>query len=225
LRSRRRLDWGLRAARPKKAPDEIAGKPDEEASVLMAQETAERLSRAIEMHDPGIGSHLTRMASTAALLGARLGLTAGRVALLRAAAPMHDVGKIATPIGVLCKRGPLTTNERKRMESHTTVGHAILADSESDLLKMAATIALTHHEWFDGSGYPRGLSRNEIPLEGRIVALADVFDALLSDRPLRPAMTCEQAMKLIEEESGTHFDPAVVTALSRNLDEALALRG
>ncbi|HKB52312.1 MAG TPA: HD domain-containing phosphohydrolase, partial [Solirubrobacterales bacterium] len=190
-----------------------------------AQETAERLAGAIEMHDPEIDRHLIRMALTAALLGAELALGADRVALLRAAAPMHDVGKIATPDGVLRKRGPLTTSEREWMESHTTVGRQILAGSESELLALAATIALTHHEWFDGSGYPRGLRNGEIPLEGRIVAVADVFDALLSDRPYRPAMTTEQAMKLIEEESGTHFDPDVVKALTGNLDEALALRG
>jgi putative two-component system response regulator len=203
---------------------EIAGKPDEGAPILAAQETAERLSGAIEMHDPEIDRHLTRMASTAALLGVKLGLDADRMALLRAAAPMHDVGKIATPDGVLRKQGPLTPSERKRMESHTTVGYEILADSKSDLLSMAATIALTHHEWFDGSGYPQGLSGEEIPLEGRIVAVADVFDALLSDRPYRPAMTTEQAMELIEEESGSHFDPAIVRALTGNLSEALALR-
>jgi putative two-component system response regulator len=111
------------------------------------------------------------------------------------------------------------------MESHTTVGHQILADSESELLKMAATIALTHHEWFDGSGYPRGLSGEEIPIEGRIVAVADVLDALLSDRPYRPAMTTEQATELIAEERGTHFDPEVVDTLLDNLDQALELRG
>jgi putative nucleotidyltransferase with HDIG domain len=188
------------------------------------QEAVERLAGAIEMHDPGTGRHLYRMASTAALLGERLGLDPELVLLLRAAAPMHDIGKIATPDGVLRKRGPLTASERARMESHTTVGHEILADSESKLLAMAAAIALAHHEWFDGSGYPRGLSNGDIPLEGRIVAVADVFDALLSDRPSRPAMTTEQAMTSIKEESGTHFDPHVVEALRGSLDEALALR-
>jgi HD-GYP domain-containing protein (c-di-GMP phosphodiesterase class II) len=164
------------------------------------------------------------MASTAALLGERLELDPELVLLLRAAAPMHDIGTIATPDGVLRKRGPLTASERAGMEAHTTVGHEILADSQSRLLAMAATIALTHHEWFDGSGYPQGLSGADIPLEGRIVAAADVFDALLSDRPYRPAMTVEQAMELIADESGTHFDPDVVEALGGSLDEALALR-
>lgn len=189
------------------------------------QETVERLIRAIEMHDPETGLHVKRMAATAALLATQLDLDHDRVLLLRTAAPMHDVGKIATPAGVLRKQGPLTTDERKRMQSHTTVGHEILSGSESELLKMAATIALTHHEWFDGSGYPRGLSNGEIPIEGRIVAVADVLDALLSDRPYRPAMSVEQATKLLTAERGTHFDPDVIDALMENLDEAIALRG
>ncbi|MEX0971781.1 MAG: HD domain-containing phosphohydrolase [Solirubrobacterales bacterium] len=188
------------------------------------QETVERLARAIEMHDPETGHHVNRMASTAALLGAKLGLEPGRVLLLRTAAPMHDVGKIATPDSVLHKPGALTVSERKRMESHTVVGHRILCDSASELLSMAAEIALTHHEWFDGSGYPRGLSGEQIPLEGRIVAVADVFDALLSDRPYRAAMPVEEAVELIAAERGTHFDPAAADALLDNLDDALALR-
>lgn len=189
------------------------------------QEAVERLTGAIEMHDPETGHHVYRMASTAALLGERLGLDPDLVLLLRAAAPMHDVGMIAIPDGVLRQRGPLTASERAQMESHTTVGHEILAGSESELLRLAATIALTHHEWFDGNGYPRGLSGEEIPLEGRIVAVADVFDALLSDRPYRPTMTTEQAIELIVEESGAHFDPDVVEALVGSLEEVLALRG
>ena len=111
------------------------------------------------------------------------------------------------------------------MQEHTTVGHEILAGSDSELLKMAADIALTHHEWFDGSGYPRGLKGEEIPIEGRIVAVADVFDALLSDRPYRPAMSLDEATELIVAERGAHFDPAVVDALLDNLDEAIRLRG
>lgn len=189
------------------------------------QETIERLVRAIEMHDPETGSHVNRMASVAAMLGEQLGLDPERVLLLRSAAPMHDVGKIATPDGVLKKPGPLTADERKRMESHTKVGYRILADSKSDLLRMAATIALTHHERFDGAGYPDRLSGAEIPLEGRIVAVADVFDALLSDRPYRPAFTLEETVRMIAGERGTHFDPEVVDALLANLDRAIQLRG
>jgi putative two-component system response regulator len=189
------------------------------------QETAERLARAVEMHDPDAGRHLSEMASIAALLGAKLGLDPDHVLLLRAATPLHDIGKIAAPDGVLYKRGELTLSERKWMESHTTAGYRILASSESGLLRLAATIALTHHEWFNGSGYPRGLSGTEIPVEGRIVAVADALDALLSDHPYRPALTVEEATGLIAEGSGTHFDPNVVDALFDNLGEALALRG
>jgi putative two-component system response regulator len=189
------------------------------------QETVERLARAIEMHDPETGHHVNRIAQVAALLATRLAIEPEQVLLLRAAAPMHDVGKIATPDGVLQKRGALTASERKRMQEHTVVGHRILCDSESELLRMAAEIALTHHEWFDGSGYPRNLSGEKIPLEGRIVAVADVFDALLSDRPYRGAMSVEEATGLICEERGSHFDPSVVDTLMENLDEALELRG
>jgi cyclic di-GMP phosphodiesterase len=188
------------------------------------QETVERLARAVEMHDPETGHHIDRMASISALLGQRLGLDPERVLLLRAAAPMHDVGKVATPDSVLHKQGPLTASERKRMQSHTTVGYEILDDSESELLRMAATIALTHHEWFDGSGYPRGLAGADIPIEGRIAAVADVFDALLSDRPYRPAFGVAETKQTIAAERGTHFDPEVVDALLGNLDEAVELR-
>ncbi|HEU4906769.1 MAG TPA: HD domain-containing phosphohydrolase [Solirubrobacterales bacterium] len=189
------------------------------------RETVERLARAIEMHDPETGRHVNRMAAIAALLGAKLELEPGRLLLLRTAAPMHDVGKIATPDGVLRKQDRLTPDERTRMQAHTTVGYEILRDSRSELLRMAAEIALTHHEWFDGSGYPRGLSGEKIPIEGRIVAVADVFDALLSDRPYREAMSVVEATELIASERGTHFDPAVVDALLDCVDEAARLRG
>lgn len=205
-------------------PGETAGKPSEDRSTLAAQEIAERLAGAIEIHDPEVDRHLTQMASSAALLGAELGLDSGQAMLLRAAAPMHDVGMISTPDGVLRKHGPLTSSERKQMQSHTIVGHQILANSASELLRVAARIALTHHEWFDGRGYPHGLTAEEIPIEGRIAAVADVFDVLLSERPYRPAFETEQATRLIVEESGTHFDPAVVDVLMENVDRALALR-
>lgn len=191
---------------------------------LSRQETVERLARALEMHDGETGRHINRMASIAALLGERLGLDAERVLLLRAAAPMHDVGKIATPDGILQKAGPLSAEERAEMERHTTIGHEILAGSKSELLRMGATIALTHHERFDGSGYPQGLAEEDIPLEGRIVAVADVLDALLSDRCYRSAFTVREAVEEIEEGRGSHFDPKIVDLLLQNLDEALTLR-
>lgn len=190
-----------------------------------AREIAVRLASAIEMHNPDVQRHLTGVASVAALLGSKLGFDTNRVALLRAATPMHDIGTVATPDGVLHKRERLTDSERERMKAHTIVGHEILLDSETELLRMAGRIALTHHERFDGSGYPQGLRGEEIPIEGRIVAVADVFDALLSDRHHRPAFTVEEAAQLIVRRRQTQFDPDVVDALLDNIDAALALRG
>ena len=191
---------------------------------LAARAAAERLAGAIEMHDPGVRRHLAAMAAIAGLLGSELGLDTDRVAFLRAAAPMHDVGTIAVPVGVQRKRDRLTESERELVRGHTTVGHEILADSDSALLKMAAKIALTHHERFDGSGYPQGLREEEIPLEGRIVAVVDTFDALLCDKHHRAAFTAEEAIELMLQERDSHFDPQVVDALAKNLDEALVLR-
>jgi PAS domain S-box-containing protein len=189
------------------------------------QETVERLTRAIEMHDAETGRHVSRMASTAAFLASRLGLDYERVLLLRTAAPMHDVGKVATPDEILRKQGPLTPEEFREMQRHTTVGHEILSGSDSVLLQMAAEVALTHHERWDGSGYPNGLAGNETPIEGRIVAVADAFDAMLSDRSYRPAMTVAETTETIAAESGTHFDPAIVDILLEHQEEALSLRG
>lgn len=192
---------------------------------LSRQETVERLTKAIELHDFSTGMHVDQMAKVASFLGTRLGLDPERVHLLQLAAPMHDVGKIATPSEILRKPGPLTPEEREEMKRHTTVGHEILANSESELLRLAATIALTHHEHFDGGGYPQGLTGEEIPLEGRITAVADVFDALLSDRCYRPAFTVSETVEIIKEGRGTRFDPQIVDLLIDGLDEVLLLRG
>lgn len=192
---------------------------------LSRQETVESLSKAIELHDFSTGEHVDRMAKIASYLATRLGLDPERVDLLRVAAPMHDVGKIATSEEILRKPGRLTPEEREEMQRHTEVGHEILADSESELLRLAATIALTHHERYDGTGYPRGLRGEEIPLEGRITAVADVFDALLSDRCYRSALTADEAIEILKEGRGTQFDPQIVDHLVAGLDEVLALRG
>jgi PAS domain S-box-containing protein len=187
-------------------------------------ETIEGLAKAIELHDSPTADHVKRMGAIAALLGARLGLDFDHVQLLRAAAPMHDIGKIGTSPAILGKAGPLSEDERIEMERHTTVGQEIFADFESDLSRLAATIALTHHERYDGSGYPRGLAGEEIPLEGRITAVADVFDALLSDRSYRSAMPVDEAVEVIKEGRGTQFDPRVVDVLLGNLEDALQIR-
>lgn len=206
---------------------EPTGSRDAATSELQAslQEAVEYLAGAIEVHDPACRHHVKRVGSIAALLGAKLGLGGDRVRLLQAAATMHDVGKAATPDGVLRKRDRLTPAERERMEGHTTTGCELLAGAKSQLVKLAATIALTHHEWFDGSGYPRGLHGEKIPLEGRIVAVVDVLDALLSERPYRPAFSAEEARAVLASKRGTHLDPSVVDVLLDNFDEALASRG
>ncbi len=189
------------------------------------QETVDRLATAIERRHAETGVHVNRMARVAAFLGRLCGLGDERAALLRAAAPMHDVGKIAVPDEILKKPGPLTAEERQTMEFHTFVGYEILAGSDSDLLQLAATIALTHHERWDGGGYPQGLAGEAIPLEGRVVAVADVFDALLSDRVYRPALPFEKVVEIMSAGRATHFDPAVLDTLLDNLDSALAIRG
>jgi HD-GYP domain-containing protein (c-di-GMP phosphodiesterase class II) len=187
-------------------------------------ETVERLARALELHDPNLGPHIRRMARIAAFLARRAGLDDQRVELVRAAAAMHDVGKIGLPAEMLRKPEALTSQERIEMERHAQLGYELLAGSESELLRLAATIALTHHEWFDGSGYPGGIAGEQIPIEGRIAAVADVFDALLSDRSYRPAVMVPEALDVMEDGRWTHFDPQIVDLLVRHLDEVLALR-
>jgi putative two-component system response regulator len=189
------------------------------------QETVECLVRAIEMHDRDTGEHIRRIASLAVFLGSKIGLDREALLLLRAAAPMHDVGKVATPDAILRKPGPLTCAEQQRMQDHTNAGHRILGHSRSDLLQMAARIALTHHEHWDGTGYPDGLRGEEIPIEGRIVAVADVFDALLCDRSYRLGLPIEVVVDVITDGRGSHFDPRVADALLDHVEEVLHLRG
>jgi len=188
------------------------------------QETVERLSRAVEFRDTETGDHVRRMAAVSAFLAEALGLGDDRVALLLAAAPMHDVGKVAISDAILLKPGPLDDEERREMERHTTIGHELLDGSGSELMQLAATVAVTHHERFDGGGYPLGLTGDAIPIEGRVVAVADVFDALLSDRPYRPAMSLDEALGNVAEGVGSHFDPAVANALLERSDDALRIR-
>ena len=189
------------------------------------QEAVERMAQAIEMHDVEIGRHVNRMARVTSYLASQLGLGDEQIQLIRAAAPMHDVGKVAIPEEILRKPGPLTPNERAEMERHAEIGHRVLSRSKSELLQMAARIALTHHEWFDGTGYPQGLEGEEIPIEGRIVAVADVFDALLSNRSYRPALSVDEAIKVISDGRGTQFDPEVADVLLEHSDAVVKLRG
>ncbi len=187
------------------------------------RDALERLAQAAELHDAEGGRDVHRTAEIAAYLATRLGWSEEQIVVLRAAVPMHDIGKLGIPESILRKPTSLTEEERAEMELHTEIGHRLLADSDSELLQMAASIALTHHEWYDGSGYPRGLVGEEIPIEGRIVAVADVLDALLSDRPYRATVEPGEAAAMIRRGRRTQFDPEVVDELLEHLDEAIEL--
>lgn len=173
-------------------------------------ETLQRLALAAEYRDDGTRQHTERVARTSCAIAERLGLPAGQSSLIYQAAPLHDVGKLAIPDSILLKPGRLTTDEFEQVKSHTTTGGAILAGSSSEVLRTAREIALTHHEWWNGHGYPAGLAGEEIPLCGRIVAVADVFDALTHERPYKDAWPVNQAVDEIRSLRASQFDPEIV---------------
>lgn len=176
------------------------------------QELVNRLSRAAEFRDPETGAHIERMSRYSEVIAEAAGFDRDFCTELRDAAPMHDIGKIGIPDLVLLKPGRLSAEEMGVMRQHTVIGHRILADSDVPLLRLAAEIALSHHEKFDGSGYPNGLSGNHIPPSGRIVAIADVFDALTTARPYKRPWELAQAHEFLLKNSGTHFDPSFLDA-------------
>jgi putative two-component system response regulator len=189
------------------------------------EETIQRLSLAIEFRSHETGAHVERIGTGAERVSRRLGLDEQRCEMVRVAAVLHDVGKIAIPDSILLKPGPLTSSERREIERHPEVGYRLLAGSKRALLELAAQIAWTHHERVDGAGYPRGLKGDEIPLEGRITAVVDVFDALTNDRVYRPAFPRGRALEIMHAGRGSHFDAAVLDAFGDSLDatEARAL--
>ncbi len=171
-----------------------------------------RLARAAECRDFATGDHLDRVAHASRQIAIRLGLSSRFCNDVYWASPMHDIGKLSVPDSVLLKPGPLTPEERLVMQEHTTAGAKLLAGSGIPLLDVAARIALSHHERFDGRGYPHGIAGEKIPLEARIVAVADVFDALTSKRPYKDAWSVEEALDFLADNRGTHFDPNCVDA-------------
>ena len=183
-----------------------------------------RLSRAAEFRDPETGAHIQRMANYSRLIAEQLGLSRQEQELILRAAPMHDVGKIAIPDGILLKPGRLDEEELEIMRSHAEKGYEILQGSKSSLLDTAALIAWTHHEKWDGTGYPRGLKQMDIPLYGRIVAVADVFDALTTERPYKKAWETGRAVKFLQDSAGSHFDPDCIQAFLARLEEALVIQ-
>jgi putative two-component system response regulator len=194
------------------------------ALVSTERDTLLCLARAAEYRDPETGAHVLRMAEFSRTLACAMGKDADYQALIRKAAPLHDVGKLGTPDHILLKPARLTPQEMEVMKQHTTIGWQILREHRSPVLQMGAAIAWTHHEKWDGSGYPRGLAGTDIPLEGRIVAVADVLDALTSARAYKHAWDVSEARAFIEKGAGVHFDPQCVEALSGLWDEVRAIR-
>ncbi len=179
---------------------------------------------AAEYKDLATAQHIQRLSRYSVVLAELLHLSPGDIDLLRHSIPMHDVGKLGIPDAILLKPGALTAEERRIMNSHTLIGASILAGSRSQLLQAGEIIALTHHEHWDGRGYPHGLSGESIHLWGRICALVDVFDALTSDRPYRPALSSQEAFAIMREGRGTQFDPDVFDVFAANFPKFVAVR-
>jgi putative two-component system response regulator len=190
-----------------------ASAADKQAAALLRP-----LSEAVGLRDLETGAHIRRIGESSALLAEATGMNNAKVEAIRMAAPMHDVGKVAVPDSILLKPGKLDPAERELVERHAGIGHEILAGSNSQLLELAAKIAFSHHEKIDGSGYPQGLKSSGIPIEGRIVAVADVYDALVSDRPYRDALPSDKAIEIMLEGRGTHFDPELLDLFLDRLD-------
>lgn len=186
-------------------------------------ELIQRLGRAAEFKDNETGMHVIRMSHVSGRIALQMGFDASFAELLVQAAPMHDIGKIGIPDNVLLKPGKLDTEELRIMRTHPQIGAGILDNSTSALIKLAHTVALYHHEKWDGSGYPFGLKGTDIPIEARIVAVADVFDALLSKRPYKEPWPLEKTIEEINSQSHRHFDPAVVEALMGCLPDLIAI--
>lgn len=185
-------------------------------------ETIQRLAIAAEYKDEDTAAHIHRMSNYCAIIARVLHLPPGEVELILHASPMHDVGKIGIPDHILLKPGKLTPEEWTIMKEHSVMGGRILGEAEDDLIKAGEIIALSHHEKWDGSGYPKGLKGEDIPLIGRITAIADVFDALTSKRPYKSPMSNEKAFAIIKDSIGTHFDPKVGEAFFKGIDEILS---
>jgi len=188
------------------------------------KEIIQRLGRAAEFKDNETGLHVIRMSHYSALIAKKAGMPVPWCELLKNAAPMHDLGKIGIPDNILLKPGKLDEDEWKLMKKHPEFGAEILGSHDSELLTLAQSVALTHHEKWDGSGYPQGLSKTDIPIESRIVAIADVFDALTTARPYKEAWPVEEAVMLIEESAGSHFAPDLVSVFLKILPEILEIR-
>jgi len=187
-------------------------------------DTIHRLAVAAELKDPTTADHIRRMSRYCGLLAKAINLAPGEVEFIIYASPMHDVGKIGTPDAILLKPAKLDDQERKVMKQHAILGGDMLSDSPSELLKAGGVIALSHHEKWDGSGYPQGLSGEGIPLSGRICAIADVFDALTSKRPYKKIISNEKSKEIMKEERGKHFAPELLDLFFDNFAEVISIQ-
>lgn len=187
-------------------------------------DTIFRLSRAAEFRDEDTGAHILRMSNYSAAIARKMGLNETTIESILYAAPMHDIGKISTPDRILLKPGKLDADEWEIMKQHTTNGKMILEGPNKGFIKLGEVIALTHHEKWDGSGYPKGLKGSQIPLIGRIVTIADVFDALTTKRPYKKPFSLEKSYNIIMESRGKQFDPDVVDAFFAIKDKILTIK-
>ncbi|MDM8537013.1 HD domain-containing protein [Desulfobacterales bacterium HSG17] len=187
-------------------------------------DTINRLVLAAEYKDEDTGDHILRMSRYSALLAEKCGLSDRDIQNILYAAPMHDVGKIGIPDRILLKPGKLTKEEFDQMKSHTSIGANILANSKAEMLRVAQQIAISHHEKWNGKGYPQGHSQEKIPLAGRIVGIADVFDALTSKRPYKDPYPVEVACDIIKKERGQHFDPDITDIFLANIDGIMEIK-
>ncbi|MCK9472494.1 HD domain-containing phosphohydrolase [Sulfurimonas sp.] len=208
---------------------EVAKKTKELQDALIEIQKSEQdiisiLGKTAEYRDNETSVHTLRVGEMAALIARKIGWSSDDVELIRLASPMHDLGKVGIADNILLKPGKLDEEEFEIMKQHSTIGYSILSQKETPLLKLAAEIANTHHEKYNGKGYPNGLIGDNIPLSGAIVAVVDVFDALLSERPYKRAFTLETALEIIKNDSGTHFNPKVVELFMDSLDEIIAIR-
>jgi len=195
-----------------------------EQIALREQETILRLAKAVEYRDEETGNHVIRMAKYAREIAEELGLTKDECEDIEYAAPMHDIGKIGIPDGILLKSGKLNDNEWEIMQTHTTIGYEILSNSQSKYMQMGAIIALNHHERFDGQGYPNGLSGTDIPMIARVVTVADIYDALVSVRPYKDMWTIADAIAYLKAQAGTQLDPQCVDAFCKRIPQIMQIQ-
>ena len=216
LRIRNLLETQFLYQRLRDQNQELERKVAERTSELEQSqlEVLERLAAAVEFRDDDTGNHTKRVAEVSAMLASAIGLESATIELIRRAAPLHDIGKVGIPDSILLKAGPLTSEEFELMKMHTVIGSRMLSKGRSELVRFSQRIARSHHEWWDGSGYPDRVSGQSIPQEARIVAVADFLDALTHERPYRPAWGVEETLAEIRRRSGSHFDPTIVRALT-----------